>query len=89
MTDNIISLSDFEIIFADVIEDILGLTQDKVRISYSEDGQPFTKINENVCYLKVSEEQDDTNIYKQRKQSIFLIILKYVQNVLKIQKIFV
>ena len=68
MADNIISLSDFEIIFADVIEDILGLTQDKVRISYSEDGQPFTKINENVCYLKASEEQDDINIYKQRKR---------------------
>lgn len=68
MADNIVSLSDFEIKFADFIENILGLTQDKVRISYSADGQPFTKINENVCYLKVSEEQDDINIYKQRKR---------------------
>lgn len=68
MAESIVTLESLDLLFADFVQASLGLSGDKVLISYSEKGQKSSKIEEDVCYLKTSEVRDNINIYKQRKR---------------------
>lgn len=67
MADNIKSLNDIDILFADFIQDKLNMQPDKVLVSYQQKGQRSSKIDEDVCYVKVFEEPDERHIWKNRK----------------------
>lgn len=54
--------------FADLVENMLGLTQDKVLIQYQAEGQPMPKFGENVVFVNVQPEIDERNIYKSRTE---------------------
>lgn len=66
MAENIITLESLDLLFADFVQDSLGMSGDKVLISYSEKGQKSSKIDEDVCYVKTDEVRDQINIHKQR-----------------------
>ena len=63
---NIISLEDLDLIFADYAQEVLGLSQNKVLISYQENGQISSKINEDVVYIHAFIDQNDVSNYKER-----------------------
>ena len=67
MADNIKSLNDLDILFADFIQDKLSMQPDKVLVLYQQKGQKSSKIDEDVCYVKVFEEPDERHIWKNRK----------------------
>lgn len=67
MAENIVSLDEFNNLFADFVSSVLNMPQDKVLISYQTEGQKFSKINETVCYVHVSQEQDEVQLVKNRK----------------------
>lgn len=69
MANNVVSLDDLDILFADFIQEQLGLKDDQVLISYQQRGQKFSQIDEDVVYVKVLQEQDERYVYKQRKRS--------------------
>lgn len=54
--------------FADLVESMLGLTQDKVLIQYQAEGQPMPKFGDNVVFVNVQPEIDERNIYKSRQE---------------------
>lgn len=66
MQSEITSLSSFDLLFADFIQEKLELQGDKVLISFSEEGQKSSKINENICYVKTFIEQDQVSLFKNR-----------------------
>ena len=67
MADSIKSLNDLDILFADFIQNKLSMQSDKVLVSYQQKGQRSSKIDEDVCYVKVFEEPDERHIWKNRK----------------------
>ena len=67
MADNIKSLNEIDILFADFIQEKLNMQTGKVLISYQQKGQISSKIDEDVCYIKVFEEPDERHIWKNRK----------------------
>lgn len=69
MANNVVSLDTFDLLFADFVQSSLGLQDDQVLISYQEKGQKSSKINENVIYVKTFNEQDEINLFKNRKQT--------------------
>lgn len=69
MANNIVSLDDLDVIFADFIQEQLELSDDQVRIAYQQRGQKFSQIDKDVVYVKVFQEQDERYVYKQRKRS--------------------
>lgn len=54
--------------FADLVESMLGLTQDNVRIQYQAEGQPMPKFGEDMVFINVQPEIDERNIYKSRQE---------------------
>lgn len=54
----------FDSFFADLVQNILGTTQDKVRISYAEEGQVSFKINDNICFVHTMLEDNFVNKFK-------------------------
>lgn len=69
MANNIVSLDDFDLLFADFVQQQLELNDDQVRISYQQRGQIFSEINENRVYVKVFQEQNERLNYKFRQRS--------------------
>ena len=67
MANNIVSLDSLDFKFADFISEVTGLSQDKVRIAYQPKGQTFSKFDEDVCYVKFYNENDDKQTFKQRE----------------------
>lgn len=93
MADNIIALNDLDILFADFIQAQLNLSDKQVLISYSRRGQRSSKIDEDVCYIKVFNEQDERNIYKQRKEAFDpeteqVTITQFAMRTLRLQVVF-
>ena len=69
MAVNIVSCEDFDLLFPNFVQDILGLKQEQVLISYREKGQPSSVISKDVCYVHTSLEDDQVQIFKNRKKS--------------------
>nr|DAP50306.1 MAG TPA: hypothetical protein [Caudoviricetes sp.] len=69
MANNIVSLDDFDILFANFIQEQLELSDDQVLISYAQRGQKFPEINKDTVFVKVFQEQDERYTYKQRTRS--------------------
>lgn len=67
MANNIKDINYFDLFFADLVQNILGVTQDKVRISYSEYGQVSFKFDDNICFVHASFEDDYVSKYRDRK----------------------
>lgn len=91
MADNIISLDDLDLLFANFVMSKLKLKEDQIRISYAQKGQISSTINEDRCYLKFFDEPDDRHIYKNRKFSSVedqVKIEQYTMRTLKLQVIF-
>ena len=68
MADNIVSVHNFDDLFADLITQCSGLDSNKVLISYSEKGQVSSSINDNVCYIHTEHVSDYVDQYKNRKE---------------------
>lgn len=68
MAENIISLDELDTLFADFVQEKLGLSADKVLVSYAERGQKFPQIGENVVYVKTFQEQDERLRWKSRRK---------------------
>lgn len=66
----IISLDQLDILFATFVQKKLNLPRGKVLISYPQRGQISSKIDEDVCYIKVLDEPDERHIWKNRKQEV-------------------
>ena len=69
MVVNIVSCEDFDLLFANFVQDVLGLKQEQVLISYRERGQPSSVIAKDVCYVHTNLEDDEVQIFKNRKKS--------------------
>lgn len=67
MADKIKALNELDILFADFIQNKLNMQADKVLISYQQKGQVSSKIDEDICYVKVFDEPDERHVWKNRK----------------------
>lgn len=65
--ENIQSIDDLELFFADLVESLTGIESDKVLIQNQRTGQPSFNYTENVAYVRVNPEPDMRAIYKNRK----------------------
>lgn len=65
--ENIQSIDELELFFADLVENLTGLESNKVLIQNQRTGQPSSKHSEDVAYVKISPEPDERSIYKNRK----------------------
>lgn len=68
MANNIVLLDDFDIKIADYVSEVTGLAQDMVLISYSPKGQKFGAFEDNFCFVKFYNENDEREIFKNRVQ---------------------
>lgn len=66
MAYNITSLDDLDTLFANFIQQQLGMQGDEVLISNQEEGQISFKFNKNILYVKTYQEDDQVSIYKNR-----------------------
>lgn len=64
MANVIKSVDYFDSFFADLIQNILGATQDKVRISYAEEGQVSFPITDNICFVHTMLEGNFVSKFK-------------------------
>lgn len=64
---NIQTLDSLDILFADFIQSVLGLSANQVRISYSVKGQKAPKIDETVIYIHTEQIQDNVQMFKNRE----------------------
>lgn len=62
------SIDELELFFADLIMAMTGLNEKAVLIQYQPQGQPSSKIGEDVAYVKVTPEPDERGLYKNRKK---------------------
>lgn len=91
MANNIVSLNQLDILFAKFVQDKLNLPNGKVRISNQRRGQISSKIDEDVCYVKVFDEPDERHIWKNRKQEVKeeqIKVTQYTMRTLMVQFIF-
>ena len=63
MATMIQTLNELDELFADHIQEMLGLQPEHVRIGYSETGQLAPKYNETVIYVHTHQEDDDVDRY--------------------------
>ena len=70
MEFNITSLDQFDLLFADFIQEQLGLQNDQVLLAYSQKGQPNQKITGDRIYVNTQQELDERRIYKDRHQKV-------------------
>lgn len=63
MATSIQTLNELDELFADHIQEMLGLQPEQVRIGYSETGQLAPKYNETVIYVHTHQEDDDVDRY--------------------------
>lgn len=55
-----------ETFFADLVSSQTGLAPEKVLIQYQPQGQPSSKLGDNVAYVKITPEADERGLYKNR-----------------------
>ena len=91
MANNITPIDQLDILFAKYVQGKLNLPNGKVRISYQQKGQISSKIDEDVCYVKVFDEPDERHIWKNRKQEVVgdnIKVTQYSMRTLKVQFVF-
>ena len=66
---NIQTLDNLDILFADFVQTTLNLEASQVRIAYADVGQIAPKMGETVIYLHTEQQQDDVQMYKNRETS--------------------
>ena len=66
MPNNIVTLDQFDALFADFVQSQLGLEDDEVRISFQEFGQKSSPFSKNVVYVKTEQENNEISKYKNR-----------------------
>lgn len=66
MQFNITSLEQLDLLFADFIQEKLGLQDNQVILAYTEKGTPNQKISDNRIYIHTEQELDERKIYKDR-----------------------
>lgn len=87
----IIPLDQLDILFANFVQQKLNLEEGKVLISYPQRGQISSKIDEDVCYIKVLDEPDERHIWKNRKTEVVgeqIKVTQYTMRTLVVQFIF-
>lgn len=87
----IVSLDQLDILFATFVQDKLTLDEGKVLISYPQKGQISSRIDEDVCYIKVLDEPDERHIWKNRKSEVVgeqIKVTQYTMRTLVVQFIF-
>lgn len=62
------TVAELETFFADLVSRETGLASDKVLIQYQPQGQPSSKIGDDVAYVKITPEPDERGLYKNRKR---------------------
>lgn len=93
MATNIISMNDVDTLFAQFVQNLTGLPENKVLISYSTSGQISSSIDENVAYVHSSYKANEINKFKQRREEYKeninkITITQYAMRVLNVQVIF-
>ena len=93
MAENIKSLNELDVLFADYVQKILELADDKVLISYSQRRQKSSKIDEDVCYVKTLNVSDEVQMYKNRTKAYnasneAYTIKQYTMRLLMLQLVF-
>ena len=92
MADNIKSLNSLDILFADFVQNELGLNGNQVLISYPQRGQKSSQIDSDVCYIKFFDEPDERHIWKNRKVETIdggkIKVTQFTMRTLKLQLIF-
>lgn len=68
MAVNIVSADSLKLLFADFVQDKLGLPADKVLIQNQQQGQPSFQINQQIAFVDIQFEPDIVNQYKNRKE---------------------
>lgn len=63
------TIDQLETLFAGIVTDITGLPENCVLIQYQSEGQPSSRIGENVAYVSVSQKYDSPSIYKSRTRN--------------------
>lgn len=69
MANNVVTLDDLDLLFADFVQQQLELDDKQVKISYQQRGQVSSEINKDVVYVKVFQEQDERLNYKFRRRN--------------------
>lgn len=77
MAIEILSLDEIDELFADLVQSVLELRADQVLISYPIKGQKSPKYNDTVVFVHTSQEQDNIQIYKNRKSEYNPVLFKY------------
>ena len=92
---SITSLNQLDEFFADMVVSLIGLESDKVLIAYEQMGQVFPNKFMDVCFVHTSEETDDVQMYKTRKEGPIKVqgedkwkIEQYSMRRIKVQFIF-
>lgn len=91
MPNNIASLSSINLLFADYIQNLLGLNVDQVLISYSSVGQKSSSFGSNVVYVYVTKENDSRDQAKMREVNELedsVQITSYTMRTLKLALVF-
>lgn len=70
MATNIISLDQFDDLFAGYVQNQLGLPQDQVLIAYPRDGQKSSDIDKDVVYIHTDQDDDERNLVKNRVDKV-------------------
>lgn len=93
MATNITSLDQFDDLFADYIQQKLGLSQEQVLIAYPQDGQTSSGINEDVIYVHTDQDDDERNLTKNRlkhydSETELATITQYAMRTLSLHVVF-
>lgn len=68
MPANIVSADSLKLLFADFVQEKLGLPGDKVLIQNQREGQPSFQINQQIAFVDIQFEPDIVNQYKNRNE---------------------
>lgn len=68
MPVNIVSADSLKLLFADFVQEKLGLPGDKVLIQNQREGQPSFQRNQQIAFVDIQFEPDIVNQYKNRKE---------------------
>ena len=87
------TFDELELFFADTISEVLPMDSNKVLIQHKRYGQPTNKYTDTICYVYVSQEQDEhvrfkNRSYKYNKEDETLTYTQQASRVLKLNLIF-
>ena len=70
MADVIQKIHDLEKLFADFVEDALGLADNQVVIQYPVKGQPAPKIGQTLIFEHITQERNELQAFKNRREIV-------------------